>query len=642
VCGIAGIVDPTTSTTAEQLAELADRMSAQVAHRGPEEDAVWVDAEVGVALGHRRLRIVDLSPTGSQPMVSASGRTVVVFNGEVYDHRRLRAELEASGHRFRGTSDTEVLVEGVEAWGVRGFLERSNAMLAVAVWDRAERRLTLARDRLGERPLYYGVVGGCFAFGSELRTLRMLPGFDATLDRGSLAAYVRYGFVPHPRTVFAGVRQLPPGSLLTVGPGLPLDAEPERWWDLAEVVRRGVGRRLLPPPDDAADELHELLLDAVDLRREADVPLGAFLSGGIDSTAIVALMQAKADRPVRTFTVRMPTLAYDESEAAAAVARHLGTEHTVVDLSVDEALAAVPRLAATWDEPFADPSQLPTLLVAEAARRHVTVSLSGDGGDEVFGGYNRHVLGPRMWSATRRLPAGVRRRVASGIGAVRPDTWDRLGRISPVRNPGDKAGKLARMLAADGDDAAWTVLASVWDDPRALLGDVEEAIPAAVARTDLPFVGPLERMLYLDAAVVLPDNMLVKVDRAAMSCALEVRVPFLDHRVVEHAWRLPAELKVHDGRGKRILREVLDRYVPRDLVDRPKMGFDPPLGEWLRGPLRDWAEELLSPARLADGGVFAVEPVRACWDEHLSGRRRWDYRLWTVLSFGAWLEADGR
>lgn len=621
-------------------------MVARLRHRGPDDEGVWVDADAGVALALRRLAIVDLSPAGHQPMLSAGGRYLLVFNGEVYDHRALRSRLQGAGARFAGHSDTEVLLAAIEAWGLRVALERANAMFGLALWDRRERRLTLARDRLGEKPVYYGWAGPDLVFGSELKALRAHPHFAAEVDRDSLAAYLRAGFVPHPRTIYRSVATLAPGCLVTFEAGAAPGSmpEPERWWALSEAVAAGAGSRRGELAADSVDHLDGLLGDAVALRLQADVAVGAFLSGGIDSSAVVALAQARGAGPVRTFTVSMPEAGFDEAADAAAVAAHLGTDHTEVALSVADALAVIPRLGTVYDEPFGDPSALPTLLVSEVARRHVTVCLSGDGGDEVFAGYNRHVLGPRLWRRLGPVPAPLRRAAAAAV--VRPPGawWDRAGARLParlqVRNPGDKVEKLGRLLRSPDAAGLYGRLAGQWDDPAsAVLGSREPPTLAEQPDRWPPLDGALEEFLWLDTAVVLPDDMLVKVDRASMAASLELRVPLLDHRIVEWAWTLPAAAKVRGGKGKWILRQVLDRYVPATLVDRPKMGFDPPLGAWLRGPLRGWAEELLAPGRLAAEGWFDPAPVRARWDEHVTGRRNHDYELWSVLMFQSWLDA---
>jgi asparagine synthase (glutamine-hydrolysing) len=644
MCGIAGVVDPAGTRSPDELAHTAGIMAGTLRHRGPDDEGLWADPEGGIALGFRRLSVIDPGAAGAQPMRSPSGRYVAVFNGEVYGYERLRADLDARGRiAWRGHSDTEVLLAAIDRWGVHGALERSNAMLALAVWDTRERTLTLARDRLGEKPLYYGWADGQLVFGSELKALRAHPAFDTTVDHDALALYLRHTFVPHPRTIFRSARALPPGSLLEVAlpdAGASTCPDPVRWWDLGAVAGDGVTTRREQLPSDAVDELDELLRDAVAIRSLADVPLGAFLSGGIDSSTVAAMLQRGPDGRARTFTIAMPDLGYDESAHARSVAQHLGTEHTEIMLSASEALATIPHLADLYDEPFADPSALPTNLVSRAARRHVTVCLSGDGGDEMFGGYNRQVVGPPLWRRVSWMPRPVRALAARALLAPSPETWSRAvrrtRRIAPrfadMPNPGDKAHKIGEVLAADRADDLYLRLSSSWHDPSVLVG--ADAAPLAAA----PGIdGVAEQMLYLDTAITLPDGMLTKVDRASMGESLEVRTPLLDHRVVEFAWRLPYMAKVRRGVGKWILRRVLDRYVPRQLVERPKMGFDPPIDAWLRKPLRDWAADLLDARSLTAAGIDPA-PVRRYWNEHQAGTRNRGGPLWTVLMYQAWRE----
>ncbi len=643
MCGIAGLLDVSRGTSAADLEAIALAMADTLHRRGPDDRGAWADAGAGVALASRRLAIVDLSPLGHQPMVSACGRFTVAYNGELYNHRDLRAELERAGYAFRGQSDTEVLLGAVCVWGLEGALARSNGMFAFALWDREARALHLVRDRLGEKPLYYGRVGRRVVFGSELKALRAHPGFAPEVDRDALALYLRLSYVPSPHTIYRGVHKLPPGTVLTLGPDLgPNLPAPRAYWSLAAAVDESISHPFEGSDDDACEEVDRLLRDAVARRMQADVPLGAFLSGGVDSSTVVALMQAQSDRPVRTFTIAMPAAGFDESREAIAVARHLGTDHTSVELGPGDALALVPRLSELYDEPFADPSQLPTLLVSQVARRDVTVALSGDGGDEVFAGYNRHVRGRRLWDPLERVPRRVRSAIGGGLLRVPPSWWDRAADRLParatVRNAGDKVQKLGGLLGCASSLERYRALISQWPDPARLIVGSRE--PRTLLTDDAHWPAGLdatELMVFLDSAVSLPDDMLTKVDRASMGASLEARVPFLDHRVVELAWRLPLDMRIRGREGKWVLRRVLDRYVPRPLVSRPKMGFDPPLGEWLRGPLREWAEGVLDERRLRGEGFIEPGPVRAAWDEHLSGRRNWDYRLWAILMFEAWL-----
>ena len=634
MCGIAGAWEPAGDRSPGALADAVAAMAATLRHRGPDDEGEWTDAGAGVALGHRRLSIIDLSPDGHQPMVSASQRYALSFNGELYNFEELRDELVARGHAFRSRSDTEVLLASCEEWGVDGALGRFNGMFAFALWDAGHRALHLARDPLGEKPLYYGRVGGALVFASELRALRAHPRAGAALeiDRDALSAYLRLNYVPAPHSIYRGVRKLPAGHVLTVHAGEHALAEPRCYWPLHELVAKARAGGIDPVTDEeATDRLDGLLRHSVRLRMHADVPLGAFLSGGIDSSTVVALMQAQSDRPVRTFTVGFDDRRLDESAHARAVARHLGTDHTEIQLSPQAALDLVPRLPAIYDEPFADPSQLPTTAIAQVARQHVTVCLSGDGGDEVFGGYNRYTEGERAWRLLQRVPRPARAAAARALLAT-PDAL-RSRFVPPA-----KAQKLAGLLRVGSAADVYTALVSAWDDPDSVVVDGSE--PRSVP-VELPagLDGLGERMMFLDSLSTLPDEMLAKVDRASMSVGLEARVPLLDPRLVEQAWSLPTDMRIRDGQGKWLLRQVLYRYVPAEMVERPKAGFDPPVAEWLRGPLRPWASALLEPSRLRSEGYLRAEPVSRCWAEHLSGSRNWDYRLWSVLMFQAWLES---
>lgn len=639
MCGITGLLDRRSRLADGPLAAVARAMNDTLAHRGPDGDGIWTDAAAGIALGHRRLAIVDLSPTGVQPMHSADGRWVVTYNGEIFNFGDLRTELARAGVRFRGTSDTEVMLEGFAHWGVRESLARLVGMFAIALWDRKERTLWLVRDRLGVKPLYYAYDGTRLFFGSELKALRAAPGFAPSIDRDALVAYFRHANVPGSATIYRESRKLLPGTLLVWREGS--DPSTETYWSARTAAERGRAHWNAPVDRDGAIQtLDALLRDAVARRMVADVPLGAFLSGGIDSSTVVALMQAQSSRPVRTFTIGYDRDDYDEARHAAAVAAHLRTDHT--ELRVDPSLArdVIPRLPEIYDEPFADASQIPTYLVARMTRAHVTVALSGDGGDEVFAGYNRHVWASRLEHLVR-LPRGLRRFAASALRMAPAGFFETLllplpATRRPVR-PTEKATKLAALLEADDAQALYRELVSQWRDPAELVPGAHAAPGPADdpgIASAIPEFGP--RMQLFDTLGYLPDDVLTKVDRATMAVALEARNPFLDHRVVEHAWTLPPALKVHGGSGKWILREVLSRYVPRDLFERPKMGFAVPVGEWLRGPLRDWAEDLLAPAAIAADGILDPAPVAAAWAEHRAGTADCTYALWTVLMFQAW------
>ena len=647
MCGIAGILDFDASYDADRLERDVVRMADALRHRGPDDAGAWVDQSAGIALGHRRLSVVDLSPMGHQPMVSRCERYVVVFNGEIYNFRALRKELEALGYRFRGRSDTEVMLTAFTEWGIEGALPRLNGMFAFAVWDRKERSLCLARDRMGEKPLYYGWMGSTFMFASELKGLRTHPSFQGDVDREALALYLRHNCVPAPWSIYRDIRKLLPGSLVRIGPGRQGEMpSPTPYWSFEEAAIRALREPFQGSDDAAVDALDALLRDAVAMRMEADVPLGAFLSGGVDSSTIVALMAAQSTRPVRTFAIGNHDPAFDEAPDARRVASHLGTDHTELYVDPADALDVIPRLPTLYDEPFADSSQIPTFLVSELARRHVTVSLSGDGGDELFAGYNRHVLGESVLRRTRSIPVPVRRLAAGALTAVRPASWEALGRAAGPLLPhnakprllSDKIQKLAAILRLHDSEAMYVSLTSHWQDPASVLLDAVEPETAASNGAWGRIGDPVRRMMYLDAVTYLPDDVLTKVDRATMAVSLEGRMPMLDHRVVEFAWQIPLEMKIRGGRGKWLLRRVLSRYVPDALIERPKMGFGVPIGAWLRGPLRDWTEELLAPARLQREGFFDPTPIRRCWTEHLSGRRDRGYLLWDVLMFQCWLE----
>lgn len=649
MCGLTGFLD-LRRPPADALEATLAPMLESLRHRGPDDEGTWCDADAGIAVGLRRLSIIDLSPTGHQPMRSASGRTVLVFNGELYNFRDLRRRLEAEGCRFRGSSDTEVVVEAIEAWGLRDAVERFNGMFGFAAWDRRTRTLHLGRDRLGEKPLYHGWLGDAFVFGSELKAFRAHPDFRADIDRDALALFMRHKYVPAPHSIHRGIRKLPAGSLLSIrSPRRGETPVPISYWSLRDVVERATDEPFAGDEAEAADALEELLDDAVGLRMYADVPMGAFLSGGIDSSTVVALMQARATSPVRTFTIASDQPGYDEASDARAVARHLGTEHTELVVTADEARAVIPELPRVFDEPFADSSQVPTLLVSRLAVASVTVALSGDGGDEVFGGYNRYLWAPRIWDRVGSLPPALRRAAARGLRGLRPGAIDRLagvlGPFAPAeagRRAGEKAEKLAGVLGEDSLEGMYVGLVSHWREPALLVrGSVEPPTPVTDQSEVPSLADPVDRMMYLDALTYLPDDILAKVDRASMAVSLEARVPLLDHRVVELAWRLPRHMKVDGGRGKRILRQVLRRHVPDRLVERPKAGFGVPIGDWLRGPLRPWAEDLLDPARVRREGFLDPGTVRSVWDQHLSGRRNQQYLLWDVLMFQAWVEAGG-
>jgi asparagine synthase (glutamine-hydrolysing) len=653
MCGLAGFLEARAGRSEAEKRALARAMADRLGHRGPDDAGAW--AEGPCALGHRRLAIIDLSPAGAQPMASHDGRLVMAYNGEIYNFPELRRRLEGEDPElagaWRGTSDTEVLLEAMARWGVEPAAAAANGMFAFAVWDRRRRRLWLGRDRIGEKPLYYGWSGGAFLFGSELKALEAHPAFAGSVDRGALALYLRHNYVPGPYCIYQGLAKLPPGCLLCVDPDRPGHAPaPRPYWSARQAAEAGQARPLAGPPGELADRLEELLTEAVAMRLVSDVPLGAFLSGGIDSSTVVALMQKVSARPVKTFSIGFAEEGYDEAPFAREVAAHLGTDHTEMYVSPAQALEVVPRLPELFDEPFSDSSQIPTFLVAQLARRHVTVSLSGDAGDELFAGYDRYRWGERIWRAVGPLPYGLRRALAAGLEAA-PRRLLSAG-LKPVarwlppevgrRDPGQMAQRVAGYLKVRRAEAMYRGLVSHWRPADGLTpGAVEPPTPLADSADPPRLRGLIPRMQYLDMVTYLPDDILVKVDRASMGVSLESRIPLLDHRVVELAWRLPLEMKLRQGQGKWLLRQVLYRHVPPELVERPKKGFGVPLDRWLRGPLKEWAADLLSPATLRRQGYFRPQVVERAWREHQEGVRDRHYWLWDLLMFQMWLERRG-
>jgi asparagine synthase (glutamine-hydrolysing) len=647
MCGFAGILTASALGNAE-LTDRVQRMTCPLAHRGPDDGGVWVDERAGIAFGFRRLAILDLSPNGHQPMHSAGGRFVVVFNGEIYNFLDLRRELEQQGCRFRGHSDTEVILAAFERWGIRQAVSRLVGMFAIAAWDGQRRELWLVRDRLGKKPLYVYHEPGLVTFGSELKALVAGPSFDRSIDRAALASYLRYLYVPAPKTIYRHAIKVPPAHALVVSdPGRSLP-DPQPYWSLREAALQGVAHAFEGTEAEAVDELETRLAEAVRCRMHSDVPLGALLSGGIDSSTVVALMQEASDRPVKTYTIGFAEQDFDEARHAARVARHLGTEHTELRLTGADAQALIPRLPEIFDEPLADPSQLPTLLVSQLARRQVTVALCGDGGDEVFGGYNRYVYGTRMLPRVDRVPRFLRQRVGAGIRRVPARTWDRMSRITAALAPGvgsqrvgERVHKLSGLMSAASVGDMYQSLLSAWPHPEELVvghgldgngnGNGNGRILDETGPANL-----LDRMMLADQTTYLPDDLLAKLDRASMAVSLEVRAPLLDHRLVEFSWRLPRPLKVRGRVGKWILRQVLYRRVPREMVERPKMGFSVPIDEWLRGPLRKWGEDLLAGEGLRRSGLLDPVPIARGWQELQAGRRAAGPALWAVIMFEAW------
>lgn len=651
MCGLIGF---TPSPSINNIAT-AKAMSATITHRGPDSEGVWWDESSPVVLGHRRLSILDLSPAGHQPMVSECERYVIAFNGEIYNHLTLRARLEAEqkAPAWRGHSDTETLLACFSAWGIEATLKATVGMFAIALWDQQEQVLTLARDRMGEKPLYWGWCNDVLMFGSELKALKAHPAFEAEVDRDALTLLLRHCYIPAPYSIYKGIQKLMPGHYVHIALGSAArnakTAEPRAFWRVNDVVEQGLADPFSGTPEDAVNQLEHQLSASISDQMLADVPLGAFLSGGIDSSSIVALMQAQSARPVRTFTIGFEQAGYNEATHAKAVAGHLGTDHTELYVCPHEAQVVIPKLPDIYCEPFSDSSQIPTFLVSQMARQQVTVALSGDGGDELFSGYNRYMAARKVWGPVQRLPLFARRAAVGLLRGLPPTTWDRLfdwaRPVLPKRLqlsiPGEKARKLADVLALSGGHDFYRQLTSHWTDPASLvIGGAEPQTlitdPAAWPKTD-----SLEHaMMAMDAQTYMADDILTKVDRAAMANGLETRVPMLDHRVVELAWRMPLDLKIREGQGKWLLRQVLYKHVPRGLIERPKMGFGIPLDAWLRGPLREWVEALLDENRLSREGYFHPAPIRTMWAEHLSGKQNWQYHLWSVLMFQAWLEVN--
>ncbi|MEH2512265.1 asparagine synthase (glutamine-hydrolyzing) [Nitrobacteraceae bacterium AZCC 1564] len=644
MCGIAGFLDRALNWAS--AGDLLHRIARALTHRGPDDEGFWGDPEAGIALAQRRLAIVDLSPAGHQPMFSTDGRLVIVFNGEIYNHAAIRAELDLEApQNWRGHCDTEVLLAAISHWGLKIALERCVGMFAIALWDRKERRLTLARDRIGEKPLYYGWIGSSFVFASELKALRLHPAWSERIDRSSLALMMRHGYVPAPYTIFQGIHKIKPGQILVLDEGAR-DPRVENYWSACSAAERGRSTPFNGTREEAVDKLGALLHQSLSGQMLADVPLGAFLSGGIDSSTVAALMQSMSSQPIRTFTIGFDVSGYNEAEHAKNIAKHLGTDHTELYVTESEALEVIPKLPSIYCEPFADPSQIPTYLVSQLARRKVTVALSGDAGDELFSGYTRYSLADQVWGKLSSFPLGLRQFAAELSTALSPAAYDRLvgplARVIPQHKRhaliGDKIHKAADLLPLRNLDEVYLRLCSQWKNPESLVIDGKEHLTMLTGLEALPdLAGSVERMMYVDLVSYLPDDILVKVDRAAMAMSLETRVPLLDHRIVEFALSLPLSVSRAEGQTKWPLRQLLYRHVPRDLIDRPKMGFGAPIDSWLRGALRDWAEDLLNESRLRREGYFHPATVRQCWNEHLSGRRNNQYMIWNVLMFQAWL-----
>lgn len=625
---------------------VADRMARAISTRGPDDAGIWTEESSGIVLAHRRLSILDLSAAGHQPMVSPCESLVLSYNGEIYNHLELREELQANGGAFdwRGHSDTETLLAVLRHWGVQGGLERLNGMFAFALWDRREKRLFLARDRMGEKPLYYGKSGGNFLFGSELKALRAHPAWEGEINRNALTLFLRHNYIPAPWSIYRGIQKLPPAHFVVIGGEGKEVAEPVCYWDLGKIAEEG-SDGFAGDPQEMIEELNVLLRDAVSRRMMADVPLGAFLSGGFDSSLVTALMQAQSSRPVQTFSIGFKESAYNEAHHAKAVAEHLGTDHTELYVTPDDARAVIPRLPEIYDEPFSDSSQIPTFLVSQLARQQVTVSLSGDGGDELFYGYRRYLTGENIWRKCGWIPSFIRKSASCALRNTPRKLFSKGMRISPGRlvlnHVTDRLFRIGEVLGHGTRQSFYRHLVSHNKVPdRVVLGGTEPQTILSDESVLPELPGLREEMMYLDQMSYLPGDILTKVDRASMAVSLEARVPLLDHRVIEFAWKVPTALKYREGQTKWLLRQVLEQYVPRKLTERPKMGFGIPIGHWLRGSLRDWGESLLDENRLRQEGFFDPRPVRRMWEEHQGFKKNWHYYLWDILMFQIWFEKN--
>lgn len=644
MCGIVGVLGSKT----HDLANITRQMTSTLHHRGPDDQGIWLDKKADIALGHARLSILDLTSAGHQPMISATERFVIAFNGEIYNHLELRKELEQQKfHSWRGHSDTETLLAGFEVWGFEKTLKKTVGMFAIALWDTKERVLYLARDRMGEKPLYYGLQNGVFMFASELKALKVHPAFESTINRDSIALQLRYSYIPEPHSIYTGIYKLTPGHFLKLNSDTN-EIKTSAYWTLNETLGKGISSPIGTNASEAILEVENVLKEAVTSQMISDVPLGAFLSGGIDSSLVTALMQSQSNTPVKTFTIGFHEEGYNEAEFAKTVARHLKTDHTELYVTNKEALEVVPLLPSLYDEPFSDSSQIPTFLVSKMTKQHVTVALSGDGADELFGGYNRYFWADNLWKKMRLLPHPARNGISSFLALSSPNKLnDQFASISHYlprklryKNVGDKLHKLSEILALPTKEDAYLSLISSWKSPQEIVissNEPKSVHDKLIAKKDLDFIS---QMMYTDAISYLPGDILTKVDRVSMGVSLETRAPFLDHRVVEAAWKLPLSMKIQAGQGKWILRQILYKYVPKEMIERPKMGFGAPIDSWIRGPLKEWAEELLNEDRLKREGFLNPAPIRQKWEEHICKKRNWQYQLWNVLMFQAWLEKN--
>lgn len=645
MCGICGFLNISKSSTKDELTNIIIPMTESLHYRGPDSSGFWIDENCGVVLGHRRLSIIDLTLEGHQPM--ESNRYVITYNGEVYNYRAIRKHLEEKGYYFRGHSDTETILLAIEEWGLKSALEKFTGMFAFALWDKKEKKLYMVRDRIGEKPLYYGWLGNTLVFGSEIKALRKHPNLKFEIDRNVLNSYLRYNYIPTPNSIYKNIYKLEPGSVLEIS-AYDKKIVSYYYWNPVEEVRKATLNKFTGSVEEALSNLDLILRDTIKNQMISDVPLGAFLSGGIDSSTIVAVMQAISTQPIKTFSIGFYEDAYNEANYAKDVANYLGTNHTELYVTPEEARSVIPNLPNLYDEPFADSSQIPTFLVASLTKEKVTVSLSGDGGDELFGGYNRYFWTEKLWDNIKWMPNGLKGLTSQTLTSFSPQTWDSIfSLVNPMipnkfkqRLPGDKIHKLAEILNAHTPEEVYRKLVSTWRNPTEVVKDSFEIPSNSFKEKEVKLSSFIEKMMFTDVVTYLPDDILVKVDRACMGVSLESRVPFLDHRIVEFAWRLPLEMKIKNNEGKWLLRQLLYKYVPRELIERPKMGFGVPIDSWLRGPLREWAESMLDKEKIVKEGFFYPEPIRKKWKEHLSGKRNWQYHLWSILMFQSWLDSN--
>jgi len=649
MCGIAGFVDNSNKYSSFDHKKITTMMTNAIAHRGPDDTGYWYQDKIGTSLGHRRLSILDLSSNGHQPMVSFSKRYIIVFNGEIYNHSLLRKELNRAqvGISWRGNSDTETLLNCIDVWGIKKTINKCSGMFAFAILDKREKVLSLVRDRVGEKPLYYGMQSGIFLFASELKAIKQHPAFKGIINRNALALQLKYSYIPTPYSIYKGIKKLPPGTILNInlnnlGKSIDSFSEPIAYWSLKSNLQIRNNQFYTGSSNEAIKKLKQLLNNSVQEQMNSDVPLGAFLSGGIDSSLITSIMQAHSSKPINTFSIGFDEEGYNEAPYAKLIANHIGTNHTEMYVSSKDAINVIPKLPMLYDEPFSDSSQIPTYLLSELTSKSVSVSLSGDAGDELFGGYNRYLWTSKVWSRVKFMPMPVRNFISWGLTSISPFAWNKImGQIISMPIAGDKIHKLASVLTAQSPEDIYMKLISQWVEPEKIVIGIQNSHSLLIdSLINLDSETVEQKMMYIDTLTYLPDDILTKVDRASMGVSLETRVPFLNHHIVEFANQLPLSMKIHNGESKWILRKLLDQYVPRELIDRPKMGFGVPIDSWLRGPLRDWAEELLNEERLVNQGYFYVHQVREMWSDHILGRKNWQHHLWNILMFQAWLENE--